>query len=462
MKLPLPPRFALLTGAYLTLSAWAPTPALAADAGPNAAVASAVPSARERALMERLEQLSADLQNLKSEMAELRKQQQSDHEAVATATASNAPPAQASATANGVEQGSSSAPSTVLTGYGEINYNRYQKDKSKNEADVRRFVLGLQHRFDERTKMVGELEVEHGVSSADDVGEIEVEQAYVERQLNPQWAMRAGLFLMPSGLLNENHEPTAYYGVERNFVETAIIPSTWREGGVQFVGNLDHGLTVQAGLSTSFDVSKWDSTNAETAESPLGAVHQEGSKAHAKNVGVFGAINWRGVPGLQLGGSLFSGEGGQGQSTAAGQGLRVTLWDIHARYTVAGWDLSSVYARGTISGTAAFNTLTLSSGPSWYPVPRSFNGAYVQAAYKLWSSDDLSLSPFVRLERFNTRKAYADLGQGLTQTAAPTEQVRTVGANLNVGNGVVFKADVQRFHIDKDLNRLDLGVGWSF
>ena len=50
---------------------------------------------------------------------------------------------------------------------------------------------------------------------------------------------------MPAGLLNENHEPTAYYGVERNFVETAIIPSTWREGGVQFVGSFDNGLSVQ-------------------------------------------------------------------------------------------------------------------------------------------------------------------------------------------------------------------------
>ena len=79
------------------------------------------------------------------------------------------------------------------------------------------------------------------VASADDPGEVEVEQAYVEHQLGPVWALRAGLFLMPVGLLNENHEPTAYYGVERNFVETAIIPTTWREGGVQMVGSFDNG-----------------------------------------------------------------------------------------------------------------------------------------------------------------------------------------------------------------------------
>lgn len=467
----LPQRFALLTGTCLSLTALAPVMAIAADA--------AAPSARERALMERLEQLSADLQTLKAEMKELRRQQQSDRAAVdnasATALAARsdaaaaASAAQAAQTAqngasgmNGAEQGLPSAPATVLTGYGEVNYNRYHNDKSKNEADVRRLVLGVQHRFDARTKLVTELEVEHSVSSASDKGEVAIEQAYVERQLGEQWAVRAGLFLIPAGLLNENHEPTAYYGVERNFVETAIIPSTWREGGVQFVGNLDHGLTLQVGLSTSFDVSKWDSTDAETADSPLGAVHQEMAQAHAKDLAFFGALNWRGVPGLQLGGSVFSGKGGQGQTTSAGNGLRVSLWDVHARYMVAGWDLSAVYARGTIGGTAAFNTLTLSSGPDWYPTPSRFDGAYVQAAYQLWSSGELSLSPFARLERFNTRKAYADLGQGLTQTAAPTERVATVGANLNVGSGVVFKADVQRFHENKERNRLDLGVGWSF
>jgi hypothetical protein len=186
------------------------------------------------------------------------------------------------------------------------------------------------------------------------------------------------------------------------------------------------------------------------------------SQAHGKDPAVFAALNWRGVPGLQLGGSWFSGNGGQGQAAAAGNRLRVTLWDLHARYTLGGLDLSGVYARGTIGGTAAFNTINIGSGPDWFPIPKSFDGAYVQAAYKLWSHDDLSLAPFVRLERFNTRKSYADIGQGLTADAAPTEQVFTLGANLNVGQGLVFKADVQRFKLNKDDQRVDLGLGWSF
>ncbi len=228
------------------------------------------------------------------------------------------------------------------------------------------------------------------------------------------------------------------------------------------MGNLDNGWTLQGGLSTSFDLSKWQSDDAETAESPLAAAHQELAQAHAKDLALFGAVNWRGIPGVQLGGSVFSGNAGQGQAGVNGNRLHVSLWDLHARYTPGDWDLSALYARGTVSGTAAFNALSLSSGADWYPVPKAFDGAYVQAAYKLWRSGDLALAPFARIERVNTRKAYADLGQGLTPSAAPTERIVTAGANLNVGEGLVFKADVQRYQQDKARDRFDLGVGWSF
>lgn len=389
------------------------------------------------ALAARVDQLSQELAALKAQLA---------NQTSNAASTQNAAPAAAES-------------STVLTSYGEMGARFYRRDTSRNSADLTRFVLGFQHRFDDKTKVVTELEVEHAVTSSDDAdkGEVAVEQAYVERQLSSNWAARAGLFVMPMGLLNENHEPTAYYGVDRNFVETAIIPSTWREGGVQFVGDLDNGLTLQAGISTGFDLSKWDATDAETAESPLGAVHQEMSQAKSHNLGYFSALNWRGIPGLQLGGALFVGQGGQGQVGTPKMG--VTLWDMHVRYTPGAWDLSALYAQGHISRTGDFNVTLVGND---YLMPSRFSGWYTQAAYKLWSNGDLTLSPFARFERFNTREAFADIGPGLTPDAAKAESVITVGANLAVGSGVVFKADVQRFKQSTTENRLNLGMGWAF
>ena len=314
----------------------------------------AAQSTSEADLSKRLDQLAAELAKVKAELAQM--QQQRAAPPVVATTPATAPVAAAPSTSVPVTTaqgaGISSEPTTVLTSYGEINYNRPTRDSRNTVADLRRFVLGYQHRFDDKTKVVTELEVEHAVSSSSDRGEVEVEQAYIERQLTSRYALRAGLFLMPAGLLNENHEPTAFYGVERNFVETAIIPSTWREGGIQIVATFDNGLTAQGGITTGFDLNKWDSASTEGAESPLGSIHQELQLANARDLSVFGALNWRGVPGLLLGGSVFTGGASQGQSVASS---RVTLWDLHARYMPGRWDFSGVYARGTISNTAVFN-----------------------------------------------------------------------------------------------------------
>ncbi len=405
-------------------------------------------SETEAALARRLDQLAAELAAVKSQLAAMR-------ESAARAPAAGEPqPAAAGAYASSDHAGTQAA--TVLSGYGEINYNRPTHAGEDTQADLRRFVIGVEHRVDERTKIVSELEIEHAVSSADDPGEVEVEQAYVEHEWRAGWAARAGLFLMPVGLLNESHEPTAYYGVERNFVETSIIPTTWREGGLQIIGQLDNGLTLQGGLSTGFDLGKWDAASAEGASSPLGSIHQELALASSRDLSLFGAANWRGMPGLLLGGSIFTGGATQGRMST---GSRVTLWDLHARWTPGRWDLSTLYSQGTISNTAALN-MPLVGNPTL--IPARFDGAYLQAAYRLWSSENRTLSPFARIERFNTARRFADLGPGITPSAARTEQVLTLGANLAIAQGVVVKADVQRFRESPQANRVDLGLGWSF
>lgn len=411
------------------------------------ASASQAQTSTELELMRRLDQLSTELAKLKTELQTLQ-QKQAAAPAPAPAPVSSSAAAEAAARGNG-------EPSTVISGYAEINYNRPSNSKDA-QADLRRVVLGYQHRFDEKTKVVTEIEIEHGIASASDGGEVAIEQAYIEHQINPLFTLRGGLFLMPVGLLNENHEPPNYYGVERNFVETAIIPSTWREGGFQLVSNLGNGLSLQAGISTGFNLNKWDAASSEGRESPLGAIHQEMAQAKAHDLALFGAANWRGLPGLLLGASVFSGKATQRQTELES---RISLWDVHARWTPGRWDLSAVYAKGTISNTAALNA-PLVGGDNL--IPASFDGWYAQAAYKLWEQGSYRLSPFARWEQVNTARSYADLGQGLTPAAAPTERIITVGANFRLTDGVVFKADLQRFRENKDMDRFNLGVGWSF
>lgn len=411
-------------------------------------------SASEADLMQRLDQLAAEVQKLKAELAATRQKTDAveQRQQAVAATPKLEPVAMTAAATN-------SAPATVIGGYGEVTYNRPTKNASAAQADVRRVVLGVSHRFDDKTKLVTEFEWEHAVTSAGDRGEAAVEQAYVERQFDNGLRAKAGLFLIPAGLLNTNHEPTAFYGVERNFVETAIIPSTWREAGLGLSSTLDNGLTWDLGVTTGFDLTKWDAAATVGRESPLGSIHQEGQLAKSRDLAVHGAVNWRGVPGLLVGGSVFSGKAGHATTDFAGNNARVTLWDAHVRYTPGRWDLAGLYARGSISNADVLNQISVGN-PT--PIPSAFYGWYGQAAYRAWQRGEYTLAPFIRYERFNTAQRYAGLPPGTEVTTGPNEKVVTVGANLRVGEGVVLKADYQKFSEDSTRDRLNLGLGYAF
>ncbi|WP_059758168.1 hypothetical protein [Thiobacillus denitrificans] len=87
--------------------------------------------------------------------------------------------------------------------------------------------------FNQPPRFFSELEVEHSIAGEGKKGEIELEQAYVEYA---DHRAKAGLFLIPVGILNETHETPAFYGVERNPVEKDIIPATWWAGGAALSG----------------------------------------------------------------------------------------------------------------------------------------------------------------------------------------------------------------------------------
>lgn len=407
--------------------------ALAAFAAPVLA-----DSASEHALTERVEKLAKELAAMQAELAAMKA---------------------APVTEAAVAPAPTSEPDTVLTSYGEINLNIPTGNgrSGDTQLDIRRFVLGFQHRFDPKTKIVAELEVEHAVVSADDEGELEIEQAYIERTLSPSVAARAGLMLIPIGLINENHEPTSYYGVERNFVETAIIPSTLREAGVQGVFSFGEGYTLQTGITTGPDISKFDFTSSDGAESPLRSVHQEGQLAKARDPSFFGALNWRGLPGLQLGAAAIGGNATHGADNFPS--ANYLLWDVHARYTPGPFKLSALYTQGSFSHTAAINAPQVGN-PTL--IPKRFDGLLLEAGYKLWKQDDLQLEPFARWEQFNTGRSYADLGAGVTPDKRPTERVTTIGASLFIGEGVVVKTDYQFFQAADNADRLNLGLGWNF
>lgn len=418
-------------------------------------------------LRAKIEALEQQLQAVKQELAKVdRKADEATARTDALAEhQETAPAAQASGDAVG---------QTSISSYGEIGYSRPRENPADAQVDVTRAVISVGHRFNDRLKFVSEFEFEHAVTSADDEGEAEVEQFYVDYAINNNLNMKAGLFLIPIGLLNENHEPTHYYGVFRNEVETRIIPTTWREVGLGFYGTSDAGFTYDAGITSSFSIAKWDAT--ESPSSPLASVHQEGQLAHARDLAFYGALHYVGTPGLRVGGTVWSGDSTQGNApfttdtevpsstpNLAGISGRITLWDLDAVYTAGNFDLRGLYARGTIGQAREIDDALVAPAVGFTNgfVPSTFDGGYVQAAYRVYEKGGMAIAPFLRWEFYNTQKEMPD---GYTAFVNPNndEHVTTFGASFFLDKDVVFKADYQKYQTDSSKDRFNLGVGLAF
>ena len=68
----------------------------------------------------------------------------------------------------------------------------------------------------------------------------------------------------------------------------------------------------------------------------------------------------------------------------------------------------------------------------------------------------------MRWEQFNTARALRRPGARPHAGRGRTERVATIGANFQISPQIVLKADYQRFRENRDLDRFDLGLGWSF
>ena len=348
---------------------------------------------------------------------------------------------------------------TTLGGYGEIVLNNYRDPNVKDEADLKRFVLFFGHKFNDRLKLVSELEVEHAKADKDG-GEVAMEQAYLEYGISKKVNARAGMMLMPMGIVNETHEPPTFYGVERNEIESRIIPSTWRELGFALQGEATDGLEYNVGISTSPDASKY-----KDAAKGYRDLRTSGRQVAANDYGLFAALNYRGIPGVLLGGSVFSGNtaqdgrGATAKAALAGADAKLTVWEMHAKYSFSNLELQALYARGTLSDTDKINTAATLALGSNKAAPKAFYGWYTQVAYHVWKQGDIDVAPFIRYEKYNTQQ---EVDEGYITDLKNDEAVTTTGVSVKLHPQVVIKADFQRYQTDSKKDRVNLGVGYMF
>lgn len=327
-----------------------------------------------------------------------------------------------------------SVPDVHLGGYGELHYNDLSGKggaDDKEEIDFHRFVLFIGYDFSDRIRFVSEVELEHSVSGGDEPGEVELEQAYIDFDLMDTHTARAGLFLMPVGLLNQSHEPPRFYGVERNPVENKILPTTWWEAGAGLHGNFapgwDYAAYVHSGLKTS--------TNSSYA---VRSGRQKAAKADASDLATTLALNWS-TPGLLIGGSVqYQSDMTQSEDPAAGSAW---MGELHTDAKIGAFAVRALYGQWELDG----------DGPESMDADQQY-GWYIEPSYRICDP----VGVFVRYSEWDNQAGSSTSESEKTEVSA--------GINWWPHEQVVLKADYQWQDNEnaKEQNGVNLGLGLEF
>ena len=341
-----------------------------------------------------------------------------------------------------------------FAGYMEFHLNKPRGESG--QFDFHRFVLLFGHSFSSRIKFWSELELEHSlVEGGEEKGELELEQAYLDFYLNPYFNLRGGMVLAPMGVINERHEPPAFFGVERPMVDTVIIPSTWFDLGVGAWGDLGRGFTYRFYLMSPLDATGF------SADEGLRGGRQKGSRSNLRNVARTARVEYRGIPRLTLGGSVWAGRTG---FDTPNLDVPVRLGSFDGRYSWRRVEFRGQYAHGQIQEAGLLNR-TLQRRIGINPnIAEQIRGFYLESAvYLLPFHSSQNLAVFTRYENFDTQYR---MPSGFLPLKQFDRSSWTVGASYFPHPDVVFKADYvfnrNASQVIRPRDQVNFGLGWWF
>lgn len=339
------------------------------------------------------------------------------------------------ATSEIVEKQTGQASNLHIGGYGELHYNNLENRKpggsDKKEIDFHRFVLFFGYDFTDAIRFHSEVELEHALIDDTNKGEYELEQAYIEFDLNKNSALKAGLFLVPVGIINETHEPPSFYGVERNPVESNIIPATWWEAGAAYTRRFDNGM--------SMDIAAHSGLKTSGPNYKIRDGRQKVAKADASDPAYTLRVRYTGINGLELATTLQRQTNiTQGADATAGA---ATLIAAHGVWQHGPYNLRALYANWNLDG----------SGPAATGANKQ-TGWYIEPAYRL----NTRWGMFARYNQWDNAAGDA--------TDSKYSQV-DVGVNYWPHPDVVVKVNYQDQTVPAGQNEFDgvnVGIGYQF
>lgn len=324
---------------------------------------------------------------------------------------------------------------TVLSGYGSMKYvNNITNGDAKVNVD--RIVLFFGHRFSKNVTFFSELELEDAkVEGGKASGEFSIEQAFLKFNINPSNYITAGLFVPRIGVINENHLPTTYNGNERPFLETLIIPSTWRELGIGYYGSSNRvlGLNYSCGLVNGLSSAGFENGTG------IREGRFEGSNASASALAVTGAVlyyrgNFRMQASAYYGGSagITTRDADSLQLNSGLFGTPVALTEANVQYLGNRLSFKALATFVAIPDAEKINRAYANN------TPEQMFGSYLEVGYNIYKKEKRFYRAFARYEYLDMN---AKLSPNGIYNGTNKQQYLVTGLTFSPVQGVILKLD---------------------
>jgi len=351
-------------------------------------------------------------------------------------------------------------PSYSIGGYGELHYS---DSIGEQILDFHRFIIYYGYNWTEKWSFKSEVELEHNFVSGDN-GELELEQAFVNYHAG-SWGFQGGVILLSVGLINEYHEPPLFLSVERPDYNKRIIPTTWFANGIALYGKYS---------DFNFRFALLEDLNGDDISDGIRSARGKGFKTTAENWTKNFSINYTGINGLRIGGSLTMNDAPRSESYTNDEEIEITYPEVIG---VTLMELNVKYDANNIYGVIEYGKIKYTNNNYWVnqttddeattdvdeSIPglasyESSSGYYVDLGYNVASffSCDCTIMPWIRLS--NVSRA-----DGIE---SKTYDIFRIGLTFKPINNVAFKFDYGKVttasETDNPTTEINIGIGYNF
>lgn len=315
-----------------------------------------------------------------------------------------------------------------------LEYENFDNTLSEFDAKNIEFLVNAQ--LTDRLHLRGEIEFEGAATTEPGPreGAIEVEQAWIQYDINQYFNPRFGAIVVPFSKFNAEHFDPLQDLTDRPIMARRIVPTTWSEAGVGFVG--------RAGM-TNYEVFIINGFSDEISDKGMRSARGPFRSDNNQNKAIAAHIELEINDNLQIGFSGYVGKYSNEGTTDSG----ITGMGLDLDYTIGDLEILADYAKFDLDS----GLVPDGAGGTW-EAPESMNGFYVQANYHFWpkSLNDSFLGRGFSNPTFTAVVRYGEAnidddgdGAGFGAEADNEEKRITYGINYRPVETVAIKFEYQ-------------------